>query len=168
MSRAVVMEKEQERKIAKRIVKAVALELIPFGFKQTKPTFVCREYPFVVGFFHFHKFTFGPYFRIHFGIRVLNNEFPAPALNGPSYEHAGEYGEDERSIEKCIKKMSTICIKDGVSWFGKWSDAHQLLNDSRSPLRESDKAKLEEGINGRQDLRCVSESLKMLGIKPKD
>jgi hypothetical protein len=162
------MEKEQERKIAKRIVKVVASKLIPFGFKQTKPTFVCRKYTFLVAFFHFHKFTFGPYFRIHFGIRVLNDDFDSPALNGPMFKVAGEYGENEPSIKECITKMIKICTNDGLPWFETWTDINRLVNDSDSPLRGPIKASLQAHINGHQDFHRISASLKMLGLKPKD
>ena len=92
------MEKRFERNIARQIVRAVARELGDVGFRQTKPTFVIRPGDVVTPFFYFHKFTFGPYFRIHLGVRVLNDTFAALALNGPSHEHAGQYSEREEDI----------------------------------------------------------------------
>jgi hypothetical protein len=56
------MDKRVERNIARRIVRAVARELEDLVFRQTKPTFVIRPGDIVTAFFHFHKFTFGPFF----------------------------------------------------------------------------------------------------------
>ena len=36
-----------------------------------------------VEFGHLHKFTFGPYFRVHFGIRILSDQNQDISLNGP-------------------------------------------------------------------------------------
>ncbi|PYL97665.1 MAG: hypothetical protein DMF18_01860 [Verrucomicrobia bacterium] len=54
------MDKLRERTLARRIVRTTGRNMKPFGYALTKPTFICREYPHLIAFFHFHKFTFGP------------------------------------------------------------------------------------------------------------
>jgi hypothetical protein len=142
------MEKPRERSLAARIVRGVARNLRPFGYQHTKPTFICREYPHLSGFFHFHKYTFGPAFRVHFGIRVLNSAFPAAHLNGPSLD-GGHYADDEQSVRERIQLLSELLIRDGLSWVEHWLSGERLISDPESPLSEDDKlllsAALEKG-----------------------
>jgi hypothetical protein len=116
------MDKRIERNIARRIVRAVARELGDLGFRQTKPTFVIRPGDIVTPFFHFHKFTFGPHFRIHLGVRVMNDTCVALALNGPMHEHAGQYSERKDDIQECVRVMATCCRAQGLPWLERWSD----------------------------------------------
>jgi hypothetical protein len=64
---------------------------------------VIRPGDLVTPFFHFHKFTFGLRFRIHLGVRIMNDTFVALALNGPMHEHADRYSEHEEDIQHRIQ-----------------------------------------------------------------
>lgn len=155
------MDKRVERNIARRIVRAVARELEDLGFRQTKPTFVIRPGDIVAAFFHFHKFTFGPYFRIHLGVRVMNDTFVALALNGPSHEHAGQYSEREEDIQQCIRNMVTYCRTEGLPWLLRWSDPKTLLAAQDSPLHAEDRPALSNALARRSSPAAIalSESL---------
>jgi hypothetical protein len=158
------MNKLRERTLARRIVRKTGRNMKPFGYALTKPTFICREYPHLIAFFHFHKFTFGPQFRVHFGIRVLNSAFPAPALNGPM-PSAGAYREDEQSVRDCIQKLTEMLIRDGLPWVESWLAPEKLISDTASPLSEDDKASLCSALKEGPDSEHLSLSYALLGIK---
>jgi hypothetical protein len=159
------MDKRVERNIARRIVGAVARELEDLGFRQTKPTFVIRPGDIVTAFFHFHKFTFGPYFRIHLGVRVMNDTFVALALNGPSHEHAGQYSEREEDIQQCIRNIVTYCRTEGLPWLHRWSDPKTLLAAPDSPLHAEDQQALSNALAGRSNLAAIALSESLLGLR---
>jgi hypothetical protein len=159
------MDKRVERNIARRIVRAVARELGDVGFRQTKPTFVIRPGELLTPFFHFHKFTFGPRFRVHLGVRVMNDAFVALALNGPSLEHAGQYSEREEDIQQCIQKMVGYCRTEGLSWLERWSDPKTLLEAQGSPLHAEDQQALSNALAGRVNLAAIALSESLLGLR---
>ena len=157
------MEKSLERNVARRIVRAVARELEDVGFRHTKPTFVIRPGNLVTPFFHFHKFTFGPHFRIHLGVRVMNDTFVALALNGPSHEHAGRYSEREEDIQQCVQMMATYCRTQGLPWLERWSDPKPLLAAKDSPLRPEHQQALSNALAGRINVKAIAVSESLLG-----
>jgi len=135
----------------------------PFGYALTKPTFICREYPHTVAFFHFHKFAFGPQFRVHFGIRVLNSALPAPHLNGPSFS-AGTYRDDEQSTRDCIQTLTELLIRDGLPWIERWMSPEKLVSDSDTPLCEADKVSLRRALTSGPDADHVALSSALLRL----
>jgi hypothetical protein len=159
------MDKRVERNIARRIVRAVARELGDVGFRQTKPTFVIWPSDLVTPFFHFHKFTFGPYFRIHLGVRVMNDTFVALALNGPSHEHADQYSEREEDIQQCVLKMVGYCRTEGLPWLERWSDPKAILQPQGSPLRPEDQQALSNALAGRFKVETIALSESLLGLR---
>jgi hypothetical protein len=159
------MEKSHERSLARKIVRQVATNMRPFGYRLTKPTFLCREYPQIIAFFHFHKFSFGPYFRVHFGIRVLNSSFVARALNGPSFEDAEEYGEDDESVSRYVQKLSELLITEGIPWVEDWLSPERLVAESRSPLAQDEKSNLLRALSGHANPEYISLSHRLFGIK---
>ena len=159
------MDKRVERNIARRIVRAVARQLEDVGFRQTKPTFVIRPGDIVTGFFHFHKFTSGPYFRIHLGVRVMNDTFVALALNGPSHEHAGQYSEREDDIQECVRVMATYCRAQGLPWLERWSDPKALLAAKDTPLHPEDREALSNALSGRLNVQAIGLSESLLGLR---
>jgi hypothetical protein len=159
------MEKRVERNIARRIVRAVARALGDVGFRQTKPTFVIRPGVLTTPFFHFHKFTFGPYFRIHLGVRVMNDTFVALALNGPMHEHAGQYSEREEDIQQCIRKMVGYCRTEGLPWLERWSDPNALLEAQGSPLHPDDQQALSNALAKRFNAEAIALSESLLGLR---
>lgn len=145
------MEKDEERKIARRIVQRVAKEFRSRGFLHTRPSYLVRPMGAFVQFVHFHKFTFGPHFRIHLGVRVMNDSFEAVALNGPSFEHAGNFDASEEATFDCTKQLISIIEKKGLGWFSTFGTADELLRSPQSPLRSEDREALLDDICGRKN-----------------
>jgi hypothetical protein len=160
------MEKSRERSLARKIVRRVATNMKPFGYTLTKPTFLCREYPQIIAFFHFHKFSFGPYFRVHFGIRVLNSSFVAQHLNGPHFEDAYEYSENEESVSRLAQKLTELLIREGIPWVEEWLRPERLVADSQSPLAQDEKSSLVSALRGQLNPEHISLSYRLFGIKP--
>jgi len=158
------MDKAREQSLARKIVRATASNMKPFGYFQTKPTFLCRAYPpHLIAFFHFHKFTFGPRFRVHSGIRVLNSAFEARHLNGPSTEHAGVYGDDDESVSRCIQALTELLIRDGLPWVESWLDPQRLISASDSPLHKDEREDLRSALGG-PDMQRVVASYRLFEV----
>ena len=159
------MEKSLERLLARKIVRRAATNMKPFGYTLTKPTFLCREYPRIIAFFHFHKFSFAPSFRVHFRIRVLNSSFVARHLNGPSFEDAEEYGEDDKSVSHYAQKLTELLIREGIPWVEDWLSPERLVAESRSPLTQDEKSNLLNALSGQANPEYISLSYRLFGIK---
>lgn len=159
------IDKRVERNIARRIVRAIARELAADGFRQTKPTFLIRPGDIATGFFHFHKFTFGPCFRIHLGVRVMNGTFDALALNGPIHEHAGQYSEQDKDIKQCIRNMVAYCREQGLPWLQRWSDPRALLKSHGSPLSPEDQRAVSNALAGRFNADAIALSESLLALR---
>lgn len=138
--------------------------MTPFGYALTKSTFISRAHPFLIAFFHFHKFTFAPSLRLHFGIRVLNSEFPAPELNGPSFSDLPGYSDDDQSVQNCVQKLTEFLISEGLTWTESWLVPEKLISDMRSPLSNEDKASLAAAVKIGPDPKRVALSCRLLGI----
>ena len=160
------MDKVLERSLARKIVRGTAKKMKPFGYKLTKPTFLCREYPHFIAFFHFHKFSFGPYFRVHSGIHVLNRGRDWATLNGPSFEDADQYSEDSESVARYIQKLTELLIGQGLAWVERWLDIQLLLSESDSPLSADDKARLRIALDAGPDPERVLASYQAFRITP--
>jgi len=161
------MDKKLEQSLARKIVRATAKNMKPFGYVQGKPTFLCRAYPpHLIAFFHFHKFSFGPRFRVQFGIRVVNSGFDALGLNGTSIEHAGVYAEDDESVSRCVQMLTELLIRDGLPWAESWLDTQKLLMDADSPISERDCAELRNALEGHINPEHIALSYRLSGISP--
>ena len=158
------MKKEEERKLARKIVRGVAKEFRSRGFLHAKPTFIVRPFEGFAQFVHFHKFTFGPHFRVHMGVRVMNDPFVAVALNGPSFERAGTYGPDEERSLQCTRQLIALVEKEGLSWFSELSTVEGLLKSSKTPLRERDRKALLDDMHGRKNEVSWQISERLLGL----
>jgi hypothetical protein len=73
------MDSKAKRRLAEVIRRRFTDGLTPTGFLRTKPAFWVRPKVHCLEFVHLHLFTFAPSFRVHFGVRVLNDTFPAAA-----------------------------------------------------------------------------------------
>lgn len=135
------------------------------GFRQTKPTFVIRPGDIVTPFFHFHKFSFGPYFRIYLGVRVMNDTFVALALNGPSHGHAVQYSESDEDIRHCVQVMATYCRAQGLPWLERWSDPKELLAAKDTPLHPEEREALSDAIARRFNIQAIALSESLLGLR---
>jgi hypothetical protein len=171
-----VMEKSVERSCHGKVQRRAGKLLAPIGFQRAKSTFFARRRQLVVELVHLHKYRFGPCYRIHLGIRVLNDVFPALALNGPDShayiranspngsEYVLGFGPDQASIDFCAEEILRWCSEVGVPWFNRFHDPHALLNDDASPLGQHEKARLRLAIGGNSDPDAVSASLLLFGI----
>ena len=138
-------EKKQESRNAQKVLRLLARKLKSLGFQRTKPTFFTRRGQCILEFVHVHKFTFGPTFRVHFGIRVRTDDFPANHLNGPASDgiadpespgrrlYAFNFTPNEVSWETCAESMLQCVHRDGLHWFASVSGPATLLS-SDSPL----------------------------------
>ncbi|MGM9425444.1 hypothetical protein [Hydrogenophaga sp. MI9] len=158
------MEKKEERRLARKIVRAVAKEFQAIGFLHTKPTFIVRPFKGFVQFMHFHNYSFGPDLRVHFGIRVLNDPFIAVALNGPSSDEGGRYWPDEEHTMICTSRLVELVRREGLPWFSVLSSAEMLLTSLETPLRESDRTALLEDMDGRRNEASWQNSMRLLGL----
>ena len=145
------MDSRTKRKLAERVRRLAADELRPLGFLRTKPTFYVRPQPQLIQFVHFHLFSYTPMFRVHFGIRVLNEPFPAAALNGPDSEQQPfelRFDESAASIDRCASEAARFCVEVGEPWFKRWSNSSRLASDPNSPLSPEARAALRASVGG--------------------
>ncbi|WP_444898463.1 hypothetical protein ACJJIX_15950 [Microbulbifer sp. VAAC004] len=162
------MEKKLERSNADKILRRFAKEIKKLGFSRTKPTFFVRESGLIVEFVHIHKYTFGPCFRMHVCIRVLNESLDFIALAGPTERELSEgvrfdFGEEIDSVERCAKIMSDFVVHYAEPWFLKWSD-RTLLLEHNSPLNDTQKIALEAALKGKSNSKNVETSKTLLKI----
>jgi hypothetical protein len=153
----------------------------PLGFSRTLKMFWTRRHPLTVDFIHFHRHgsTYGAPrtasvdIRVHFGIRVLNDDFVASSLNGPQSDagllRAGRYhlrfnAETGSTYDRCIDDLTRFVIEQGEPWFLRWRSVDALLQ-SNSPLRPQDRDSLRAARDGEASAERVSASLRILGIK---
>ena len=159
------MDKSVERRHKEAVLRSVGRGLKQMGFERTKPTFFTRERGLVIEFVHLHKFSLSPKFRIHLGIRVLNDPFDSTALNGPATSDAEtfEFGEDEASVNRCADQIVLWCERSGLGWFNHWSDPCALVSSGESPLDPDARDALASALSGEQNDENVLRSRQLLG-----
>jgi hypothetical protein len=119
-------EKKQESRDAQKVLRLLAKKLQPLGFERTKPTFFVRPGNVLLEFVHVHKYTFGPRFRLHLGVRVRFDQFVAQALNGPAFDGAPgtnepgaqarfNYRSDVETIAACAEPFGNTLYQDYVA-----------------------------------------------------
>lgn len=162
------MDKRLERTNAEKVRRRLTRPLQQLGFSRTKTTFFTRPKSFWIDFIHLHKYSFVPEFRIHFGIRVLNDSFEAAALNGPDSHSLGwfnlAYDTAPESIDKCVEKIAQFCQEIGEPWFQEWNEPVKLYTVPTSPLEVNAKAALSRAVNANSEPECVRYSYELLGI----
>jgi hypothetical protein len=167
------MDARKKRNRAEGVWRRFTRDLAPLGFRRTKASFWTREREFVVEFIHIHLFTFAPAFRVHLGIRVLNDSFGAPALNGlctsdgwhgtpPQYFF--EFADSQLSVERCADNLARFVKEVAITWFGRFMDPQALITVDDSPVREDARQALEEALSGRSIETRVATSKAMLGV----
>lgn len=154
----------------------------PLGFRRSLKMFWTRRHPLTVDFIHFHRkgSTYGAArtasvdIRVHFGVRVLNSDFAAAALNGPQSDpeilRAGRYhlrfnAETGSTYERCVDDLARFALEQGEPWFQKWNSVEALLQSPDSPLSPPDQECLCAACDGTASTERVAASLKILGIK---
>ena len=114
------MDTSAKRSSAGKVKRHFGKLLSEFGFKRTKPTFWTRPNATTIDFVHLHLYTFAPSFRVHCGVRALDDPFEAIALNGPSSNGAPlnpfDFDVSESSQESCANLMAGY-VRDQESWF---------------------------------------------------
>ncbi|HUR47313.1 MAG TPA: hypothetical protein VMZ27_15635 [Candidatus Saccharimonadales bacterium] len=153
----------------------------PRGFHRTLKMFWTRRHLLTVDFIHFHRGgssygaprTASVDIHVHFGIRVLNDDFVAAAFNGPQSDavaiRAGRYhlrfnAETGSTYERCVDDLARFVIEQGEPWFQRWNSIDALLQ-SDSPLRPQERDSLRAARAGQASAERVAASLKILGIK---
>ena len=164
-----------------RACRDFSVRVEPLGFRRTLKMFWTRRHPLTVDFIHFHRHgsTYGApqnaslHIRVHFGIRVLNDDFIAAALNGPQSDagtlHTGRYhlrfnAETGSTYDRCVDDLARFVIEQGEPWFQRWSSVDAMLQ-ADSPLRPQDREFLSAAQDGQASAERVAASLKILGIK---
>src|SRR4026208_2222238 len=96
------MDSKMKRSLSEKVRCQTTKHLHTLGFARIKSTFWTRPSELVVEFVHLHLYSFAPEFRIHIGVRVLNDPLRAIALNGPSSVSVDSYNtkftEDPASL----------------------------------------------------------------------
>ena len=165
-----------------RVCKEFSARISELGFQRTKKKIWTRRQTFTVDFIHFHRdgcsygrpLNFSVSIRVHFGIRVLNDNFPAPALNGPLSDvektRSGNYhlrfnAQTGSTYDRCLEDLVRFVVEQGEPWFQEFRSVEALLQKSHSPLRDNEKQLLSAAIAGEVNSANLAASLKMLGIK---
>jgi hypothetical protein len=165
------MDSRAKRRLAEVIRRRFTGHLTATGFLRTKPTFWVRPKVHRLEFVHLHLFTFGPSFRVHFGVRVLNDTFPAAALNGlssadgfygPRREFVFKFSEREESLEACAADLARCVTTVGLPWFARLFDTEALLS-STSPLGPDARAALRKALAGEARPEVEAASRRILG-----
>ena len=163
------MNKRTERANAEEVRRRLARALRASGFERTKTSLFIRPRPLWIEFIHLHKYSFGPSFRVHLGIRLLNDPFEAVALNGLDSHSEGwfilDYGASPESIVSCAEEIGRFCLQVGEPWFARWREPSQLLTSADSPLNDSEKGALEQALQGHADEGRISRSHQLLGTR---
>ncbi len=162
------MDKKVEKSNCGKALRRFTNHIKLSGFTRVKPTFWIREKEHFIQFLHIHKYTFGPYFRIHTCIRPFNASFQAIALIGPTEKELAaevsfEFTESEDSIEQCAAKMASFVRRYSEPWFAKWSTIESLLSES-SPLDKRHKTELKEALEGNINSEWVKLTKALLKI----
>jgi hypothetical protein len=154
--------KKLERSNAARVMRRFAKKVKALGFKR-KSTWFARENGLFVQFLHVHKFTFGPCFRLHYGIRVLNDAQEFVALNGPSETRGLEYGTDDDSLEHCAQAMYALVTGEAEPWFAAQTAERLLKADSC--LYPEEREALRRTLAGQPDKSVVQHSRALFGLQ---
>ena len=161
------MDPRPKRSQAEKIRRRFTRLMQPLGFRRTKTSFWTRGAQPTVEFVHLHLYSFAPEFRLHVGVRVLNDPFEALALNGPAshqtdpYDH--EFNESEESVVRCAYELARYCEDRGEPWFSRWRPPTTLLAEG-SPLEPLARAALERALRGALDEPSLVRSRSLLGV----
>ena len=162
-----------ERAGHRSVLRQVARLLALLGFVTGRTSFFVRRREWIAEFVHLHKYRSGPSYRVHLGIRVLNDVFPAAALNGPdshAYTCPGnsngsryelDFAPPPRSPERCAAEVARWCVEVGEPWFARFASPEALLADG-SPLDAVAREQLRLALTGDSDPARVAASERLL------
>ena len=129
----------EESKAVRSAIRELGNRLIQLGFKPARSTFFIRVRGDFIEFFHLHKFRDSLEFRVHCGVRALDEKTPNAILNGPSSDsivslfpnplipsrkYRFNFDTSPESIHRCVESMFDFCGKTGESWFREWREQH--------------------------------------------
>ena len=162
---------QQDKKImrsnAGKILRLFARDLKQLGYSR-KGTFFSREAGPIAQFLHVHKFSFGPCYRIHVCVRILNDSRPFLGLIGIASDEYDEFrstidfDESPESIEQCRHFMARFVCEVAEPWF-KQQTAEVLVEPS-SILLAGDRAALKLALSGDVNDQNVQRSKLLLGL----
>ncbi len=155
--------KKLERSNAQKVLRRLAKKLAAIGFTR-KSSWFSRERGFLAQFIHIHKYSFGPAFRLHYCIRVLNEQRDSIVLSGPSETRGFDYGTDADSLDQCAEMMYAFVASEVEKWFEEQTNDNLLRDDSC--LYPEQRSALERAVNGQIDHNAVQRSRELLGLKP--
>jgi len=166
--------RKQQSKDAQKVLRLLAHRLKGVGFERTKPSFFVRPRPWVIEFIHLHKYTFGPCFRTHLGIRVRADDWSAAALNGPTadgahvsdgkWTHRFEYTSESASFCTCAEALADYVIGSALSWFEAVRDPSFLLAAEDSPLYDSEKDALRKALGEGAESATSAATRRLLNV----
>lgn len=165
-----------------RACKDFSFGVAGLDFLRTKKAFWTRGNSHTVDFIHFHRHgisygapsTYSVDIRVHFGIRALNDDFEAPALNGPHSDpdrlRSGRYHLRFNAMswsmyDRCIEDLFRFATEQGEPWFLRFRSLEDLIVSRESPLSEKAKTLLADSARGNYHPENVARSLKLLGLK---
>src|SRR4051812_14738086 len=151
-----------------------------FGFERTRKKFWVRVHEHTADVLHLHRgdISYGApsnasvSFRLHLAVRVLNDSFPAIALNGPNTDRAPREGryhlrfnaESLDSFDRCVQDLTRYVREVGEPWFARFRGADTLLSDAESPLQDDAKKCLRAALGGLSSAEAVTLTRKELGL----
>lgn len=159
--------KAAERSNAGKVLRRVAKQLKTLGFVR-KSTFFARERGHLIQFLHVHKFSFGPCFRVHACLRVLNDSRPHQALNGISsddhahYRMSIEFQNDEASVNRCAEEMISYVEQVAEPWFNQ--QTYSALLSASSPLYPEERQALTAALRGEFNQANIAHSRSLFGL----
>jgi len=168
-------EKKQESRDTQKVLRLLAKKLKPLGFERTKPTFFTRSGRYVLEFVHVHKFTFGPEFRVHFGVRVRSDELAAAHLNGPDSDSIAcpeapgrrrydfSFTPNNASWDLCSEAMLQCVSAEGLRWFESFTNPTMLLS-STSPLSATAMAALKRELEEPSGAQVSEATQRVLNV----
>ncbi|MBQ0933500.1 hypothetical protein [Ideonella alba] len=166
-------EKKLESRNAQKVMRLLSNKLKSLGFQRTKTSFFTRHKTLVIEFVHIHKYSFEPSFRVHFGIRVRTDTFPAAHLNGPSSDAIEDpqipnrrlynfsFDPNDASLEACAESMYQCALAEGASWFASMEKLELLLSPA-SPLTPEARAALQREVDSSSMVQVSDETRQVL------
>jgi hypothetical protein len=156
-----------ERSNAAKVLRRFAKLLESHGYSRRSVWFA-RERDHLIFFLHVHKFTFGPSFRLHAGVRVLNDPSENVCLNGICTDTALrfkehlEYDTTDASWDNCALQMERYVVEVAEPWFDQMTVTTLLA--AEHPLTAIGRESLRLALNGESHLPRVLFSRRSLGL----
>ena len=158
------MDGSAKRSGAGKVKRRLDRQLSALDFKRTKPTFWTRPNALAIEFVHLHLYTFAAAFRVHCGVRTLDDPFEAIALNGPASDGASgntfSFDTSESSQQRCADLISAY-----VHSQERWFMDQRIQPDSAGSVLSGQHAALERPSSGQVSLEDRARSERLLGLK---